>query len=144
MHSYNARCLSLILCSRLIIAECLWSGLNVIYNCESSAYIMQSRPWDLITSSNGAKYRINSNGPSTEPKFLFHVGHVVQNKRNALSLVWREWFSCKCREWKIYCCELPLSSENFHVVVWQTTSKHCTKKRGARAARLFLFNQPIK
>lgn len=67
MHSYNARCLSLILCSRLIIAECLWSGLNVINNCESSAYIMQSRPWVLITSSNGAKYRINSYGPSTEP-----------------------------------------------------------------------------
>ena len=33
--------MSLTLYSRLIIAECLWSGLNVIYNCESSAYIMQ-------------------------------------------------------------------------------------------------------
>ena len=30
------------------------------------------------------------------------------------------------------------------VVVWQTTSKHCTKKRAARAARLVFFIQPIK
>ena len=27
--------------------------------------------------------------------WLFHVGHVVQNKRSALSLAWHEWFSCK-------------------------------------------------
>ena len=32
----------------------------------------------------------------------------------------------------------------FHVFVCQTTSKHCTKKRAARAARLFFFIQPIK
>ena len=30
------------------------------------------------------------------------------------------------------------------LVVWQTTSKHCAKKRAARAARLFFFIQPIK
>ena len=79
---------------------------------------------------------------------LFHVGRVVQNRRSALSLAWHEWFSSKGREWKIYCCELALSSEpqlwKFHVVVWQTTSKHCTKKRAARAARLFFVIQPIK
>ena len=74
---------------------------------------------------------------------LFHVDHVVQNRRTALA--WHEWFSCKGKEWKIYCCEHALSSESqiwkFDVVVWQTTSKHCTKKR---AARLFFFVQPIK
>ena len=32
----------------------------------------------------------------------------------------------------------------FHAVVCQTTSKHCTKKRATRAARLFFFIQPIK
>ena len=32
---------------------------------------------------------------------------------------------------------------NFHVVIWQTTSKNCTKVRAARAARLFLLIQPI-
>jgi len=36
------------------------------------------------------------------------------------------------REWKIFCYELALSSEpqiwKFHVVVWQTTSKHRSKK----------------
>ena len=42
----------------------------------------------------------------------FHVGHVVQNRRSALSLALHEWrFSYKGKEWKIYCCELPLSSE---------------------------------
>ena len=42
---------------------------------------------------------------------LFHVDHVVQIRRTALSLAWYEWFSCKGKEWKIYCCELPLWSE---------------------------------
>ena len=31
----------------------------------------------------------------------------------------------------------------FHTVVWQTTSKHCTKKRAAREPRLFFFIQLI-
>ena len=31
----------------------------------------------------------------------------------------------------------------FHVVVWQASSKNCTKKRAARAARLFFLIQPI-
>ena len=79
---------------------------------------------------------------------LFHVDHVVQNRWSALSLDWHKWFSCKGKEWKIYGCELPLSSEpqiwKFPVVVWQTTSKHCTKKRAARAARSFFFIQPMK
>ena len=42
---------------------------------------------------------------------LFHVDHVVQNRRSAVSLAWYEWFSCKGKEEKIYCCELPLSTE---------------------------------
>ena len=33
--------------------------------------------------------------------------------------------------------------EKFHVIVWQTTSKKCTKKRAARAARIFVLTQPI-
>ena len=41
---------------------------------------------------------------------LFHVDYVVQNTRTALSLPWYEWFSCKGKEWKIYCCELALST----------------------------------
>ena len=79
---------------------------------------------------------------------LFHVDHVAQNRLSALSLACHEWFSCKGKEGKIYCCELPLSSKpqigKFPVVVWQTTSKHCTKKHAARAARLIFFIQPIK
>ena len=73
---------------------------------------------------------------------------LVQNRRTALSLTWHEWFSCKGKEWKIYSCELVLSLKpqiwKFHVVVCQTTSKRCTKKRAAHAARLFFFIQPIK
>ena len=72
---------------------------------------------------------------------LFQVGRAVQNKRSALSLAWHEWFSCKSREWKIYYRRFTLSSGclkwKFHLVVWQITSKNCTKKRAARAARLF-------
>ena len=29
---------------------------------------------------------------------LFHVGHVVQNKRRVLSLALQEWFSCESEE----------------------------------------------
>ena len=29
---------------------------------------------------------------------LFHVDHVVQNRRSALSLAWHEWFSGKGKE----------------------------------------------
>ena len=51
-------------------------------------------------------------------------------------------------ESRIYCCEHALSSESqirkFHAVVWQTTSKICTKKRAAHAARLFFLIQSIK
>ena len=42
---------------------------------------------------------------------LFHVDHVVQNRRSALSLACHEWFSCKGKEGKIYGCELALSSK---------------------------------
>ena len=42
---------------------------------------------------------------------LFHVDHVAQNRRSAFSLACHEWFSCKGKEGKIYCCELPLSSK---------------------------------
>ena len=42
---------------------------------------------------------------------LFHVDHVVQNTRIALSLAWYERSSCKGKERKVYCCELALSSE---------------------------------
>ena len=41
-------------------------------------------------------------------------------------------------------CRQNLKYEKFHVVVLQTTSKHCTKKRAAGATRLFFFIQPIK
>ena len=53
-----------------------------------------------------------------------HVGQVAQNSRSPLSPAWHEWFSCQGREWKDYWCWLKY--ENFHVVIWQTTSKNCT------------------
>ena len=62
---------------------------------------------------------------------LFYVGNVLQNRRSALSLAWHEWFPCKGKEWKVYCCGLALSSEpqrwKFHVVIWQTTSNIAPK-----------------
>ena len=54
---------------------------------------------------------------------LSHVGRVARNRRSALFPAWYKWFSCKGKEWKIYCCVLALSSEpkiwNFHVVTCQ-------------------------
>ena len=42
---------------------------------------------------------------------LLRLFHVDQNRRSALSLAWHEWFSCKGKEEKIYCCELALSTK---------------------------------
>ena len=42
---------------------------------------------------------------------LFHVDHIVQNRWSVLSLAWHELFSCKGKEEKSYCSELPLSTE---------------------------------
>ena len=73
---------------------------------------------------------------------LYKVGEVY------FRLLGTNGFSCKGREWKIYCCGLALSSEpqirEFHVVIWQTMSTNCAWKRAARAARLFFLIQPMK
>ena len=49
---------------------------------------------------------------------------------------------------KVLLLQLALSSEpqksKFHVVVWQTKSKNCAKKRAAREEWLLFFVQPIK
>ena len=48
---------------------------------------------------------------------LFHVDHVVQNRRSALSLACHEWFSCKGKEGKFTAassrCRQNLKYENF-------------------------------
>jgi len=47
---------------------------------------------------------------------LFHVDHFVLKRQRALSLAWYKWFSCKGKEWQIYCyscCCQNLKYENF-------------------------------
>ena len=78
---------------------------------------------------------------------LFHVDHVVQNTRIALSLAWYERFSCKGRVKDLLLrarVVVRTSNTKISSCLWQTTSKHCTKKRAARAALLFFLIQPIK
>ena len=79
---------------------------------------------------------------------LFYVGNVAQNRRSALSLAWHEWFSCKGKEWKVYCWRLALSPESqklkFHVVIWQTTSKIAPKSVTHVQHDYFSLMQPIK
>ena len=72
---------------------------------------------------------------------LFYIGNVVQNRRSALPLAWYEWFLCKGKEWKVYCCGLALSSEpqkwKFHVVIWQTTWK--LHQKACRTSSTIIF-----
>ena len=56
---------------------------------------------------------------------FFQFDHVVQNRRSTLLLVWNEWFSCKGREWNIYCCGLEFSSEP-HVWKFQVMDETLT------------------
>ena len=118
----------------------LWLSARVVVKTRGNFWLGSLRSYDG---------NCNEKGPfKIELLRLFQVGHVLQNRQSALSLALHEWFSCKGKDWKIYCSELVLLSETqiwkFHVVVCQTTSKHCTKKRAARAARLFFLIKPIK
>ena len=113
--------------------------------CTPSAYIFHSRELKKLRRLQQRKRHIKIElYVRLSVLRLFQVGHVVQRRRSALSLAWHRWFSCKDKEWKIYCCGLALSEAqklNIHVVIWQTTSKICTKERAARAARLFFLIQ---
>ena len=68
------------------------------------------------------------------------LGHVVQNGRGAISLALNEWLSRKAKKDLLLRARVVVRTSNITiVVVWQTTSKNCTKKRVPRAARLFLL-----
>ena len=79
---------------------------------------------------------------------LFHVDHVVHNRRSALSLAWHEWFSCKGKERKINCCELPLSSESQNMKISRRRLPDYVKTLNQKACRMcgtiIFFIQPIK
>ena len=44
----------------------------------------------------------------------------------------------------LLCVNVVLKTLNLEIVIWQATSKNRTKKRAARAARLFFLIQPIR
>ena len=61
---------------------------------------------------------------------LFHVSHIIRNRRIALFFVWHEsGFYVKAENEKLIAADFV---------------KKCTKKRAARTARLFFLIQPIK
>ena len=75
---------------------------------------------------------------------LFHVGHLVENRRSALSLSWHEWSSGESKEWKIYSAT-GLEYETFWRHLADYVKMITPKSAGAaRAARLFFLIQPIK
>ena len=44
----------------------------------------------------------------------------------------------------LLCVNAFVKTLNLEIVIWQATSKNCTKKRAACAARLFFLIQPIR
>ena len=44
----------------------------------------------------------------------------------------------------LLCVNAFVKTLNLEIVIWQTTSKNCTKVRAACAARLFFLIQPIR
>jgi len=89
-------------------------------------------------------YNFNLQSAGTGVLRLSHVGHVVPNRWDVLSLNWKEWLSCSGREWNIYWCGRALSLERhiwkLLVVVRWTTWKKCSDMR---AARLFFVIQQL-
>ena len=75
---------------------------------------------------------------------LFHVHHVLQNRRSSLSLASHEWLSRNER----FTAAGSHGRHNFSYVNFTSFGglrrKNCRKKRAARAARLFFFIQSIK
>jgi len=70
---------------------------------------------------------------------LFYVCHVEQNGWGALCLLGTNGYHVKAKnEWFT-----AAGSRCRHVVVWETTSQICTKKRAALVAWLFFLIQPI-
>ena len=94
-----------------------------MWKWEPSKYLTGTKRWETATKTSQSNRTLRYVSVSR----LFHVGHLVQNTRGAISLAWHECFSCKGKEWKIHRCRLALSSEpqiwKFHVVIWQTRQK---------------------
>ena len=44
----------------------------------------------------------------------------------------------------LLCVDVVVKTLNLKIVIWQATSKNCTKKWAARAARLFFLIQPMR
>ena len=69
---------------------------------------------------------------------LFHVDHVVQNRRGALSLAWHEWFPRKSKEWKIFLLRVG-------VVVRASNRKFRSSTQWHRQRhKFFIFNEQKK
>ena len=77
---------------------------------------------------------------------LFHVDHVVQNRRSALSLAWNEWFHNERSTTASSRCRHNLKYENFTSSFARLRQNIAPKSvlHAARAARLSFFIQPIK
>ena len=70
------------------------------------------------------------------------VGYVFQNTQGALSFAWHEWLSCESKEWNICTAASSrwLGISNMNILRRRLADyvKIFSKKRAARAARLFL------
>ena len=79
---------------------------------------------------------------------LFHVGHVVQNRRNDCRLLGTNGFHVKAENERLTAagsrCRQKLKYENFTSSSGRLRQNIAPTKRAARAARLFLLIQPIK
>ena len=79
---------------------------------------------------------------------LFHVGHVVQDRRNDCRLLGTNGFHVKAENERLTAagsrCRQKLKYENFTSSSGRLRQNIAPTKRAARAARLFLLIQPIK
>ena len=81
-----------------------WEGLLLVTGVSTTCaetittVLLRTPITQMIFFNQGTKHSVN-----LSVSRLFHVVHVVQNRRTALSLAWDEWFSCEDKEWKIYC-----------------------------------------
>ena len=71
-----------------------------------------------------------------------HLKTALCKIAKCTSLAWHEWFRCKGREWKIYCCRFASYSELSRRHLADYVKNYCTKKSAPRAARLFFRIQP--
>ena len=119
---------------------------DVTLKCNLALLVKEKRNVSRCSKSKNTKFKKLRR--LLQRKRYTKIEHVVQNRRSALSLAWREWFSCKRQRMKDLLLRARVVVRTLKMKISFHRLADYVKKlqqmRAARAARLFFLIQPIK